>query len=272
MPTRSSSFCPRARASAFESPFTSIGGRVTFSITVLWAKRLNCWKTIPISERSFAIALPAPSTERPSKRTSPSSTVSRPLMQRNIVDLPEPEGPAMTTTSPRPIDRSIPSRTRFSPKLLRIERSSTRCAPSLTPASLISPSEGYWFDPTSGLRLRVHAIDRGPLFRRVLRAPLGPAARGAAAGDAQGGRLGARARRRRWLQAPELDDAADGDRGGRLHDRRAQAQGRGPAGDHAARGGLRHRPHDGRGRRAAGEGRRGGRSSGAAGGRARLVR
>ena len=208
-------------------------------MTVLWANRLNCWKTIPISDRSCASALPAPLTGRPSKRTSPSSTVSRPLMQRSIVDLPDPDGPAMTMTSPRPIDRSIPSRTTFSPNALRIARSSTRRLSSLTPASLISRSEPYWFDPAGGLRFCVHAIDRRPLLRRVLRPPVGPPARGAAPRDAQGRRLRARARRRRRLQAAELDDAADRRRGGGRRDRRAQAQGRGPAGHHAARGPLR---------------------------------
>ena len=40
-------------------------------------------------------------------------------MQRRIVDFPEPEGPAITIASPRSTSRSIPSRTRLSPKLLR---------------------------------------------------------------------------------------------------------------------------------------------------------
>ena len=47
-------------------------------------------------------------------------------MQRSIVDLPEPDGPAMTTASPALIARSISSSTTLSPKLLRTSRSSTR--------------------------------------------------------------------------------------------------------------------------------------------------
>src|SRR5829696_9012731 len=56
----------------------------------------------------------------------PESIGSSPLMQRSIVDLPDPEGPATTIASPRSILNSIPSRTRLSPKLLRTEASSTR--------------------------------------------------------------------------------------------------------------------------------------------------
>src|SRR5688572_2763405 len=204
-----------------------MGARVTFCMTVLWAKRLNCWKTMPISERRRLSALPARLTDCPSKRTSPSSIVSRPLMQRSIVDLPEPDGPAMTTTSPRSIVRSIPSSTRLSPKLLLTATSSTRRRSAGFPPSLISRSRPYWFDPARGLRFRDDAIDRRPLLRRVLRPPFGAAARSPAPGDAQGGRLRARPRGRRRLQAAQLDDAAHGRRGGARLDRRAQGQGRG---------------------------------------------
>src|SRR5918999_3863195 len=126
-PTRSSSFSARSRAAVLPSPFTSTGAMVRFCMTVLWAKRLNCWKTIPISARIRLTSLPARAIDFPSNRTSPSSMPSSPLMQRSIVDFPEPDGPAMTTTSPRSIVRSIPSKTRLSPKLLRTRSSSTRC-------------------------------------------------------------------------------------------------------------------------------------------------
>ncbi len=96
-------------------------------MTVLWANRLNCWKTIPISARMRLTSLPAFASDAPSKRTSPSSIPSRPLMHRSMVDLPDPDGPAITTTSPRSIVRSMPSSTRLSPKLLRTRSSSTRC-------------------------------------------------------------------------------------------------------------------------------------------------
>ena len=57
--------------------------------------------------------------------------------------------------------------------------------------------------------------------------------------------VGARARRRRRLQAAELDDPSDGDRGGARPDGRAQAQGRRPAGDPDRRGDLRLDARDG---------------------------
>ena len=96
-----------------------------FSSTVLCGNRLNCWKTIPMSARMRVIDFERGSMSRPSKRTLPESTCSRPLMQRSIVDLPDPDGPAMTTASPEAIDRLTPSSTRFEPKLLRTSRSST---------------------------------------------------------------------------------------------------------------------------------------------------
>ena len=71
--------------------------------------------------------LPASEMDVPSKVMSPESIFSSALTQRSIVDLPEPEGPAMTMASPRPTFRSIPSSTRLVPKLFRICFSSTRC-------------------------------------------------------------------------------------------------------------------------------------------------
>ncbi len=96
------------------------------------------------------------------------------------------------------------------------------------------------------------------------------AARGAAADHRQGRRIGARARRRRWLQAAQLDDAADRDRGvDRSRDRRAQArrQERGPARDRRRADDLRRHARHGlprRGRRPQ-QGRRRGAPAGAAG-------
>ena len=83
----------------------------------------------------------------------------------------------------------------------------------------------------------------------------------------------ARARRRRRLQAAQLDDPSDRDRGGARPDRRPQAQGRRPAGDPDRRGDLGLRARDGpQGRRRPGEGRRRGPPPGGARRRARLVR
>ena len=51
----------------------------------------------------------------PSMRISPESMVSRRLMVRHMVDLPEPEGPITTTTSPRSTERLMSLRTCRSP-------------------------------------------------------------------------------------------------------------------------------------------------------------
>ena len=69
-------------------------------------------------------------------------------MQRSSVDLPEPDGPATTIASPRLMDRSMPSRTRLSPKLLRIPLAST--------SALASPDMVVGYYPDEG-RCQAHA-------------------------------------------------------------------------------------------------------------------
>src|SRR5581483_10239690 len=83
------------------------------------------------------------------------------------------------------------------------------------------------------------------------------------AAPAEGRRLGARPRRRRRLQAAQLDDAPDGGRAGGRDDRRPQARRPvgGPARDPPPRGALGGRARAGRGR-AAREGRRRARPAG----------
>src|SRR3954447_18187072 len=68
------------------------------------------------------------------------------------------------------------------------------------------------------------APDRRPLRGSLLRPPQRRAAGVDEAADAEGRRLGPRPRRRRRIQAVELDDAADGDRGQRRRARRPQAR------------------------------------------------
>ena len=81
---------------------SSSSGRATFSPTVRVGTRLKRWKTTPICWRRSAAARLSLSVaaETPSMRTSPAvgrcsnpATLSR-------VDLPEPEGPMMATSSP----------------------------------------------------------------------------------------------------------------------------------------------------------------------------
>ena len=69
-------------------------------MTVLWAKRLNDWKTMPTSERSRASGRPSAGIGLPSMTIVPESMGSRALIVRHRVDLPEPDGPMTTTTSP----------------------------------------------------------------------------------------------------------------------------------------------------------------------------
>ena len=104
--------------------------------------------------------------------------------------------------------------------------------------------------PKGAVRSR-RAPHRRPLRGHLHRPAERRVARVDAAADAEGGRVGARPRGRRRLQAAELDDAADGDRGGggaARADRRSQARGqeRGPARDPHRRAPERRQPRHGR--------------------------
>src|SRR3972149_5366162 len=77
----------------------------------------------------------------PSTTTRPRLCRSRRLMQRIIVDLPEPEGPATTTPSPARIARLIPRRTCSLPNHLCTLSSRMMCWPSraaLVPAGWVA--------------------------------------------------------------------------------------------------------------------------------------
>ena len=102
---------PRSRASSLDSLRTLIGPSVTFWRTVLWAKRLKDWKTIPTSARSLARPFPSSGSATPSMVIRPEPIGSSRLMQRQRVDFPDPDGPMTTTTSPRPTVRSMSRRT-----------------------------------------------------------------------------------------------------------------------------------------------------------------
>ncbi len=108
----------RLSASSFFIPRTLIGPSVTFSRMVLWAKRLNDWKTIPTSARSLARSLPSWGSGWPSSEMVPSLIVSRRLIARQSVDLPDPDGPITTTTSPLLMERLMSWRTCRSPNHL----------------------------------------------------------------------------------------------------------------------------------------------------------
>ena len=137
------------------------------------------------------------------------------------------------------------------------------------------PGAGTWTRPKRTVGSG-RAPDRRPLRGLLHRPAVGVPARVDAARDAQVGRLGARPRGRRRVQAAQLDDAADRGRGrGRSARaaRRPQAgrQERGPARDPDRRDPQRRRARDGRGRRAR-EGRRRARPPARARGAARGAR
>src|SRR5690606_36202445 len=118
MPTRSSSAVAVSRASLWETLRTLIGPSVTFSRIVLWAKRLNCWKTMPTSARNAARALPSAGNGLPSMAISPELIGSRRLIARHRVDLPDPDGPSTTTTWPCGTSMLMSLSTCRSPKYL----------------------------------------------------------------------------------------------------------------------------------------------------------
>ena len=56
---------------------------------------------MPTSARSWASALPSAGSGSPSTVIAPESIGSSRLIVRHSVDLPDPDGPITTTTSPR---------------------------------------------------------------------------------------------------------------------------------------------------------------------------
>ena len=134
MPTRPSRSIARRSASAFFSPRTLTGPSVTFSRIVLCENRLNDWKTMPTSARSRASALPSAASGWPSSVIRPESIVSSRLIVRHSVDLPDPDGPITTMTSPRLTVRLTSFSTCSWPKCL-LTLSSTTSGPEPPPAA-----------------------------------------------------------------------------------------------------------------------------------------
>ena len=107
MPTRSSSArWPRSRTTADFSLRTLVGPSMTFCRIVLWANRLKDWKDhadlaaqpgqrAALGRQGLAVERDRPGVDRSSR-----------LIDRHSVDLPEPDGPITTTTSPRATEGS----------------------------------------------------------------------------------------------------------------------------------------------------------------------
>jgi len=137
-PTLASSSSALVRAAARLAPRTRTGPSMTFCSTVLCANRLNDWNTMPTSARRPASSAPSTGTARPSISTLPPSGDSSRLMHRHSVDLPDPEGPMTTTTSPRPTSRSMPTSTGVAPNDLRSPVMRTRGI-SAAPTPMTAP-------------------------------------------------------------------------------------------------------------------------------------
>src|SRR6266511_5781423 len=130
-----------------------------FSSAVMWGKRLKDWNTIPTRERSAGRFTPRRVIESPSTTISPSCTRSRPLTVRISVDLPEPDGPHTTTTSPVAIVSSILRSTCSLPNHL------------LTPLKWIAGVTIYSMPPITGsprLRLLLSQLITGSPRLRLL--------------------------------------------------------------------------------------------------------
>ena len=94
--------------SAVEVFLTMFGASITLRPTDRCGKRLNCWNTMPTFWRSSRSCAAVECTWLPSIWIDPSSKVSRPLMVRSSVLLPEPLRPMIATTSPSSMSRSTP--------------------------------------------------------------------------------------------------------------------------------------------------------------------
>src|ERR1700694_2767752 len=99
-PTRSSRRMPRCLLSSSPRPSTLTWASSRLRITVRWGNSSKCWNTMPMRARSFGRSVLRSPTEMPATVMVPCWNGSRPLTHLISVDLPDPEGPHTTTTSP----------------------------------------------------------------------------------------------------------------------------------------------------------------------------
>lgn len=71
----------------------------------MWGNNSKCWNTIPMRARKAGRFVLGVVTTVPSITIVPCWTGSSALRHLIRVDLPEPDGPQTTTTSPLPTDR-----------------------------------------------------------------------------------------------------------------------------------------------------------------------
>ena len=90
-----------------------------FRRIVMFGKRLNCWNTMPMRSRILLMSISGEVMSVPSKRIVPEVGRSRRFRLRRNVDLPQPDGPMMATTSPSLIVVLMSRSTTWSPKALQ---------------------------------------------------------------------------------------------------------------------------------------------------------
>ena len=100
-PTRRSSSIALFSASALDFLSSLVGASVMLRRIVICGNRLKCWNTMPILRRCRLMSTFGSVMFTPSNSIVPSVGVSSRFSDRRNVDLPEPEGPMITTTSPR---------------------------------------------------------------------------------------------------------------------------------------------------------------------------
>src|SRR5262249_6476476 len=99
-PTRSSSFMPFAIAASWLRPSTFSCARQRLSTMRRCGNSSKCWNTMPTRERNFGRLGLGSLTVIPSIVMSPPWNGSSALTHLIRVDLPDPEGPQTTMTSP----------------------------------------------------------------------------------------------------------------------------------------------------------------------------
>src|SRR3954471_20319858 len=115
---------PKVLASSLVLPTTFLNASVTLPSALRCGYRLNDWNTMPIFWRTRLMSTSARVMSVPSTMTTPLVGSSSRLQQRSSVDLPEPDGPMMKTSSPCATARSMPFSTSRAPKDLCSPRTS----------------------------------------------------------------------------------------------------------------------------------------------------